>query len=91
MPYSAEPKTQIISFVAQLEEAAILAQWDNQMYDEAMQWNWQNFEDDLTKREFAKITDIGTAVLEEDDLNRVSILYVGDSFRYIILKEKDWM
>jgi hypothetical protein len=42
------------------------------MYDEAMQWNWQNFEDQLTRREFAKITDIGTAVLTEEDLNRVS-------------------
>jgi hypothetical protein len=41
------------------------------MYEEASQWNWQNFQNEATKREFAKITDVGLAVLDEADYNRV--------------------
>ena len=36
-----------------------------------MQWNWQSFQDNATIREFSKLTDIGQAVLEDEDFNRV--------------------
>ena len=37
-----------------------------------MEWDWDDFRNEALRREFSKITDIGSAVLEEDDLNRVS-------------------
>ena len=70
----------------QLEEAAILAAWNLEMYGEAMPWNWLEFEDFFTRREFSKVTDIGTAVLDEDDPNRVSIMLVVLVTRFTLYK-----
>ena len=71
------------SLFFQLEEAAIIAAWDLEMYEEAMQWNWPDFEDLLTLREFAKIVEIGTAVLDDDDLNRVRYCFSQDRYWFV--------
>jgi hypothetical protein len=54
-----------------MEESAKLAEFNNFCYTQAMRWNWQDFETEAIRREFQKITDIGTAVMDADDINRV--------------------
>ena len=55
----------------QLEEDARMAEFDSVSYNLANRWNWQDFTTNATRREFQKISNIGSAVLVEDDFNRV--------------------
>ena len=36
--------------VLQLDQQAVLAEWEKEQYEIAMQWNWQNFTDEQTRR-----------------------------------------
>lgn len=56
----------------QLEAAEVAAGFDNSKAAEAREFDWQNFEDALLKREFAKIVDIGYAILPPPQYRRVS-------------------
>jgi hypothetical protein len=62
----------------------LAADFDKSKGDEARGFNWQDFEDEQLKREFAKIVDIGYAVLAQPQYRRVSYLRVHESNNPII-------
>jgi hypothetical protein len=66
----------------QLAESAATATFDETSAQNASLWGWENFADESTKREFSKIVDIGTAILSDDDFNRVSLLLLLAALRY---------
>lgn len=49
-----------------------MAKFDAVAAKNASKWDWQNFADPLTKREFSKIADLGTADLPTKQYIRVS-------------------
>jgi peptidyl-dipeptidase A len=57
-----------------LEAANVAASFDNSKAAEAREFNWQDFTDELLKREFSKIVDIGYAILPPPQYTRLNEL-----------------
>ena len=66
-------------YVFQLQMNARVSAVQKKLVQNASRFPWRNFTDPLTRRQFAKITNLGVAVLPPDDLGKVTIrvdLYV---------------
>ena len=59
-----------------MEKSEQSADFSKTKADEADRFSWEDFEDEAMHREFSFVTDIGDAILEEEDYLAVSTFYV---------------
>ena len=62
----------LVHYTFQTEENVEMSLFDKEVAENTTLFDWENFEDLDVKRQFSKLSTIGTAKLSEDKIERVS-------------------